>query len=193
MIKFMLLKPDNSGFFLCFIFIGTVFCTSKINYTTMRNLLLAGIIGAAFTVSCSTAKTAQSDRADFLKLKGDWQITSVNYDNNYKIKPFDEGADAQCFVGSHWRLIPNNWTGSYTINGGGSCPSVIQPIKFEVTNGNEFKFKKLMEGSKAKAVTAGYSLNLISQTTDQFSLEQNIPSGGENVRVVYNFERTGMK
>ncbi len=50
-----------------------------------------------------------------------------------------------------------------------------------------------MEGSKAKAVTAGYSLNLVSQTADGFSLEQNIPSGGENVRVVYNFERTGMK
>lgn len=159
----------------------------------MKNLLLAGIIGAAMTVSCSTAKTAQADRADFLKLKGDWEITSVNYDKNFKVKPFDEGADAQCFVGSHWRLIPNNWTGSYTLNGGGDCPSVIQPIKFEVSNSNEFKFKKLMEGSKAKAVTAGYSLNLISQTTDQFSLEQNIPSRGENVRIVYNFERTGMK
>ena len=159
----------------------------------MKNLLFAGIIGAALTVSCSTAKTAQSNKAEFSKLKGDWQITSVNYDNNFKVKPFDEGADAQCFVGSHWRLIPNNWTGSYTIDGKGNCPSVIQPIKFEVVNGNEFKFKKMLEGSKAKAVTMGYSLNLISQTTDQFTLEQNIPSNGENVRVVYNFERTSMK
>lgn len=159
----------------------------------MKNLLLAGIFGAAMTISCSTAKTAQADRAEFLKMKGDWEITSVNYDKNYKVKPFDEGADAQCFVGSHWRLIPNNWSGSYTMNGGGDCPSVIQPIKFEVTNGNEFKFKKMLEGSKAKSVTVGYSLNLISQTTDSFSLEQNIPSNGENVRVVYNFSRTGMK
>ncbi len=159
----------------------------------MKNLLLAGIFGAAMTISCSTAKTAQADRAEFLKMKGDWEITSVNYDKNYKVKPFDEGADAQCFVGSHWRLIPNNWSGSYTMNGGGDCPSVIQPIKFEVTNGNEFKFKKMLEGSKAKSVTVGYSLNLISQTTDSFSLEHNIPSNGENVRVVYNFARTGMK
>jgi hypothetical protein len=162
------------------------------NFITMKNLLLAGILGA-FTLSCSTAKTAQSNRAEFLKLKGDWELTSVNYDNNYKVKPFDEGADAQCFVGSHWRLIPNNWSGSYTLNGGGACPSVIQPIKFEVVNGNEFKFKKLLEGSKAKAVTEGYSLNLISQTEDNFSLEQNVPAAGENVRVVYNFARTGMK
>lgn len=159
----------------------------------MKNALLVGILGAAMSISCSTAKTAQSNKAEFLKLKGDWQVTSVVYDKNFKVKPFDEGADAQCFVGSHWRLIPNNWTGSYTLNGGGECPSVIQPIKFEVVNGNEFKFKKMLEGSKAKAVTVGYSLNLISQTTDGFSLEQNIPSNGENVRVVYNFARTGMK
>ena len=158
----------------------------------MKNLLLAGILGAAMSVSCSTAKTAQSNKAEFLKLKGNWEIASVDYDKNFKVKPFDEGADAQCFVGSQWRLIPNNWTGSYTLNGGGACPSVIQPIKFEVVNGSEFKFKKLLEGSKAKAVTVGYSLNLVSQTADGFSLEQNISSDGENVRIVYNFVRSGM-
>lgn len=162
----------------------------------MKNLLLAGIVGAIMSVSCSTvktAKTAQSDRVEFLKLKGDWEVTSVDYDKNFKVKPFDEGADAKCFVGSHWRLIPNNYSGSYTLSGGGACPSVIEPIKFEVVNGTEFKFKKLLEGSKAKAVTVGYSLNLISQTTDSFSLEQNVPSGSDNVRIVYNFARTGMK
>lgn len=158
----------------------------------MKNLLLAGILGAAISVSCSTAKTAQSNKAEFLKLKGNWEIASVDYDKNFKVKPFDEGADAQCFVGSQWKLIPNNWTGSYALNGGGDCPSVMQPIKFEVVNGSEFKFKKLLEGSKAKAVTVGYSLNLVSQTADGFSLEQNIPSDGENVRIVYNFVRSGM-
>lgn len=159
----------------------------------MKNLLLTGILGAGILASCSTAKTAQANRAEFLKLKGDWEITSVDYDKAYRVKPFDEGADAQCFVGSHWRLIPNNYAGSYVLNGGGSCPSVTQPIKFEVVNGNEFKFKKLLEGSKAKAVVSGYSLQLENQSTDQFSLVQNIPSNGENVRVVYNFQRTGMK
>lgn len=158
----------------------------------MKNILLAGIFGAALTVSCSTAKTAQSNRAEFLQLKGDWQITSVDYDKNFSVKPFDEGADAQCFVGSQWKLIPNNYSGSYTLNGGGDCPSVMQPIKFEVVNGNEFKFKKLIEGTKAKAVTSGYSLNLASQTASTFSLEQNIPANGQNVRVVYNFSKSGM-
>lgn len=155
----------------------------------MKNFLLAGIVGAALSVSCSTAKTAQNNRAEFLKLKGDWQITSVNYDHNYKLKPFDEGADAQCWVGSQWKLVPNNWTGSYSINGSGDCPSVTQPIKFEVINGTQFQFKKIADGTKAKQNLAGYTLNLLSQGETSFSLEQNIPSGGENVRIVYNFEK----
>lgn len=164
----------------------------------MKKLLFAGMLGASvFAVSCSgvkNAKTAQNQRSEFLKMKGDWQIVSVNYDKQFKVKPFDDGIDAQCFVGSHWRLIPNNWTGAYTVNGGGTCGTgFTQPIKIDVVSGNTFNFKKIAEGTKAKQNTAGYTLTLTSQTTDQFSLEQNIPFDGENVRVVYNFERTGMK
>lgn len=163
----------------------------------MKKLLLAGMLGTSlFAVSCSSvnkAATSQNQRADFLTMKGDWQIVSVDYEKGYKIKPFDEGADAQCFVGSHWRLIPNNWTGAYTLNGGGNCPAITQPIKFEVKNGNTFMFKKIASGTKAKQNTAGYTLTLINQTTDQFSLEQDVPFEGGNVKVVYNFERAGMK
>ncbi|SIQ90303.1 Lipocalin-like domain-containing protein [Chryseobacterium sp. RU37D] len=164
----------------------------------MKKLLLAGMLGTSlFAVSCSTvnnAKTAQNQRSEFLKMKGDWQIVSIDYDKKFKIKPFDDGVDAQCFVGSHWRLIPNNWTGAYTLNGGGTCGTgFTQPIKVDVVSGNTFNFKKIANGTKAKQNTVGYTLNLVNQTTDQFSLEQNIPFEGENVRVVYNFERAGMK
>ncbi|KFF73810.1 hypothetical protein HX13_17530 [Chryseobacterium sp. P1-3] len=163
----------------------------------MKKLLLAGMLGTSlFAVSCSSvnkAATSQNQRAEFLKLKGDWQIVSVDYEKGYKIKPFDEGADAQCFVGSHWRLIPNNWTGAYTLNGGGNCPAITQPIKFEIKNGDTFMFKKIAAGTKAKQNTAGYTLTVINQTTDQFSLQQDVPFEGGSVKVVYNFQRTGMK
>ncbi|MGK6341893.1 hypothetical protein ACMGDK_06610 [Chryseobacterium sp. DT-3] len=163
----------------------------------MKKLLLAGMIGTSlFAVSCSSVKkaeTSQNQRAEYLKLKGDWQIVSVDYEKGFKIKPFDEGADAQCFVGSHWRLIPNNYTGAYTLNGGGACPSLTRPIKFEVKDGNTFLFKKIAEGTKAKENTVGYSLTITNQSTDQFSLVQSVPFDGSTVQVVYNFQRTGMK
>lgn len=162
----------------------------------MKSLLISGMAAAALCVSCnavSTAKTAQSNRSEYLKLKGDWQITSVDYDKAFKIKPFDEGADAQCFVGSTWHLIPNNYTGSYTLNGGGDCPSVTQPIKFEVLSGTSFQFKKLDSGVKAKTVTSGYALNLVNQTDSSFTLEQNVPFDGQTIRVLYNFSKISNK
>lgn len=161
----------------------------------MKKLLLACIVGTSlFTVSCSGVKKAgeaQSQRSEFLKMKGDWQIVSIDYDKAYKIKPFDEGADAKCFIGSHWRFIPNNYSGSYTLDGGGSCPKLIQPIKIDIKS-NVFTFKKIAEGTKAKQNTAGYTLNVIEKGTDEFSLEQNVPFEGNTIKVVYNFQRTGM-
>lgn len=166
----------------------------------MKKIFLLGVLGSTLLMtSCKTnttnnsgnvsAQEAQTTRAQALKMKGTWQIASVNYDKSFKIKPFDEGADAQCFVGSQWKLIPNNYTGTYTLNGGGDCPSVSQPISFEVTKNNEFRFKKLIPGSKAKAVTAGYVLDLRNLSQDQFTLVQNVAFEGQNLTVSYNFQK----
>lgn len=158
----------------------------------MKKLLLAGVI-ALFAISCSSVQQAapenQTTRAEALKFKGDWEITSVNYEKGFKIKPFDEGADAQCFVGSQWKLIPNNYTGSYTIKGGDTCPNVVQPITFEITKDNEFRFKKVNANVKAKNVVAGYILQFEKQDANSFTLVQNIPFEGQYLKVYYNFSR----
>ena len=159
--------------------------------SNMKNFLLAGFIDlfVIFFSSVKQAETDQTQRAEVLKLKGDWQIASVNYEKGYKIKPFDEGADAQCFVGSEWKLVPNNYTGNYTINGTDSCPSVTQPIKFEITKNNEFKFKKINTDVKAKNVVSGYVLEFEKQDTNSFTLVQNVAFEGKILKVYYNFVR----
>ncbi len=163
----------------------------------MKKLIIAGFMGVAlFTTSCSSANSAQSsstEKMDASKLKGDWEVVSIDYDKKFKIKPFDEGADVKCFMNSHWRLIPNNNTGAITLAGGKDCPAVTRPIKFDLTKDNEFRFKKIVDGTKAKANVEGYSLLLTNQAMDQFSLEQNVPFEGENIKVVYNLQRTAMK
>ena len=155
----------------------------------MKKILLAGILGTTFLVSCSTAKQAQASRADFMKLKGSWEISSVDYDKQYKIKLFDEGADAQCFVGSQWNLIPNNNTGSYALAGGGDCPTITRAIKFDVSKDKEFSFKVIDAGVKAKNVTAGYVLDFQNQTPTSFTLVQNVPFEGKILKVYYNFTK----
>ena len=161
----------------------------------MKKILLAGLV-ALFTISCSSVKQAEkpeTSRAEVLQLKGDWQITSVNYEKGFKIKPFDEGADAQCFVGSQWKLIPNNYSGSYTINGSATCPEVNQPIKFEITKDNEFKFKKVNADVKAKNVVSGYVLQFEKQDANSFTLVQNVAFEGNVLKVYYNFEKINTK
>ncbi|PIE50912.1 MAG: hypothetical protein CSA38_00820 [Flavobacteriales bacterium] len=155
----------------------------------MKKLLLVGFLGALALTSCSTikkGKQAQQDRAAFLKMKGDWVLTSVQNSKNFRIKPFNEGVDAKCFEGSQWKLVPNNYTGSYTLT---NCKSVTQPIKFEVVDGNTFQFKRVHADVKAKSVIAGYKLMLIERSENTFSLKQSIPFDGEVVNVIYNFQR----
>ena len=130
----------------------------------MKKVLLTGMIGTLFAVSCSSANQAQNARADFMKLKGSWEISSVDYDKQCKIKPFDEGADAQCFVGSQWNLVPNNNTGSYALAGGGDCPTVTRAIKFDVSKDNFptaclMIFKKLdnVTNNNSSSKNGGYS------------------------------------
>lgn len=155
----------------------------------MKKVLLTGMIGTLFAVSCSSANQAQNARADFMKLKGSWEISSVDYEKGYKIKPFDEGADAQCFVGSQWNLVPNNNTGSYALAGGGDCPTVTRAIKFDVSKDKEFSFKVIDAGVKAKNVTAGYVLDFQNQTPTSFTLVQNVPFEGKILKVYYNFTK----
>ena len=155
----------------------------------MKKVLLTGMIGTLIAVSCSSANQAQNARADFMKLKGSWEISSVDYDKQCKIKPFDEGADAQCFVGSQWNLVPNNNTGSYALAGGGDCPTVTRAIKFDVNSEKQFSFKVIDAGVKAKNVTAGYVLDFQNQTPTSFTLVQNVPFEGKILKVYYNFTK----
>ncbi|MFC4162102.1 lipocalin family protein [Epilithonimonas zeae] len=168
----------------------------------MRKLIL-GILGIAFfATSCSSTKNASSSdgsvsagqaqtvRAEVMKLKGEWSISDVDYNKSFKIKPFDEGADINCFVGSSWKLVPNNYTGAYTLNGGGDCPMRTQAITFSVDKYSNVSIKKVGEGEKAKHVSAGYMLRLENPTENSFTLVQSVNADGSPMDVRYNFVRT---
>ncbi len=163
----------------------------------MRKLIFLGMIGGALiSTSCSSNKTgvsageAQTVRSEVMKLKGEWTISDVDYNKSFKIKPFDEGADINCFVGSSWKLIPNNYTGTYTLNGGGDCPARTQAITFSVDKFSNVSIKKVGEGEKAKRVSAGYMLKLENPTESSFTLVQSVNADGSPMDVRYNFVRT---
>ena len=158
--------------------------------SNMKKFLLAGVM-ALFAISCSSVKqaeTAQTQRSEVLKLKGDWQITSVNYEKGYKIKPFDEGADAQCFVGSQWKFVSNNNKGNMALTKA-NCVAFSSPITWFVNDKGQFVLKVLDAGIKAKKVRDGYVLNLANQTATSFQLIDKIDVGGKMTDVVYQFQK----
>lgn len=145
-----------------------------------------------FSISCSASKELTQAHEKIIsvgKLKGTWKLINIRYRKSFRVKPFDEGIDAKCFVGSIWKLIPNNYTGFYSLNHANDCLVFTRQIRFEIINGNQFRFKKLIEGQKAKNISTGYVLNLVNQTPSSFTLEQDIVFDGEIVKINYSFQK----
>lgn len=164
----------------------------------MKKIFLLGMVsGYLLAVSCSSKNPAtntgemQIVRSDVMKLKGQWNLSNVDYDKNYSIKPFDEGVSINCFVGSSWTLIPNNYTGSYELHGSSSsCLEKTQKITFSVDKNSVVSIKKLDEGEKAKKVSFGYQLILENPTENSFTLLQSVNADGKTLNIRYNFIRT---
>ncbi|MYY27364.1 lipocalin family protein [Elizabethkingia anophelis] len=132
---------------------------------------------------------AQASGYNKSTLKGTWQITKVDYDNNYKIKPFDEGVDIKCFIGSEWKFVPNNNTGSYSVSNADCQNNILTLFKFNVTPNGEFSFKKTPKGIKAKTIIGGYFLQLQNQNQDSFELVQSLNDDSTPVNVLYYFKK----
>ncbi|RRQ46339.1 lipocalin family protein [Chryseobacterium sp. SC28] len=163
----------------------------------MKKIFFLGLVGVSLlATSCSSKKSgvsagqAQMLRSEVMKLKGQWDVSSIDYNKDYSIKPFDEGVGITCFVGSSWTFVPNNYTGSYSLHGGAGCPEKTQPITFSVDKTGVVSIKKIDEGEKAKQVSAGYKLMLENPTEDTFTLVQSVNADGTRIDIRYNFVRT---
>ena len=121
-------------------------------------------------------------------LKGNWTISSVTYPGSdyIKVTSFDV-ADSQCFEGSTWNFVSNSNKGNMNLTKAG-CPSFSSPIVWTITKEGTFTLK-ITEGEKAKRVTQGYFLQLRNQTESSFQLVDNVSVGGQNVEVVYQFQK----
>lgn len=158
----------------------------------MKKFIIASLFFGAMMSSCTNTKYL----ADNEKLmRGDWTITDVSVDgineNYVDITVFDE-AKSKCFQGSHWHLVQNNASGTYTLNGGSGCPSGTTKIKWFITeeNGNlYYNFKKIYDGEKPKNVVDGYKMRVASNSGSTFILEQKMMFEGKPISVFYTFTK----
>ena len=155
--------------------------------TNIKFILLLPVLFLVF--SCKTNTATKVDNATERALKGDWEITSVKYPGSdvIKVNSFNI-ADAQCMVGSQWKLVSNNNTGTMIVQKSG-CPSFESPITWFINKDGNFVMKILDTGEKAKRVQEGYILTVSNISENNFDLIDKINVGGKMTDVVYSFRR----
>ncbi len=134
--------------------------------------------------SCSSSK----DTATKGNLSGSWVISDIQVDvpNDYKVVNVFDEAPYQDFKGSVWNLVRNG-KGSFTL-ANGKKEDIYWSINGKGVDAN-FQFKKL-NGEKAKDVTEGYRLPVVSVSEQQFVVNSPVLlADGSTKNITYTFTR----
>lgn len=139
--------------------------------------------------ACKSNPTTSLDKKAEVAMKGTWEVSSVSYPGSDVIAVNSFGiADSKCFVGSNWKFVSNNNTGTMAIQKR-DCPSFSSPITWYINKEGNFVMKVLDAGERAKRVREGYVLRVANQTATSFQLVDRINVAGNSADVVYQFVR----
>src|SRR5690606_8780826 len=148
----------------------------------MKKVLALGVLSLAM-FSCKTATSTKNDVATQVKLKGEWTLVDVKYPSGYKVTSFDV-ADAKCFEGSQWKMIPNNNSGTVTLNNPDNCPSFNSRIIWNIKLDCMFNLKFLSQENPIH-VTTCYVLTASTLTDTSFEVIDN----STEATIVYSYEK----
>jgi len=157
----------------------------------MKKIIFSSLL-CLLILSCKSSSSAAGtnlDKKAEVAIKGTWEIASVSYPGSdvISVNSFDI-ADSKCFIGSNWKFVSNNNTGTMAIQKR-DCPSFSSPITWYINKEGNFVMKVLNAGEKAKRVREGYVLRVANQTDGSFQLVDRITVGGSSADVVYQFIR----
>lgn len=151
----------------------------------MKKFIALGLISLA-VVSCKPTMDSKSQ----VGIKGNWTLTKVSNlgGDLVKVNSFNI-AESKCFIGSQWKFVSNNNSGTVALTQGGECPAFENSFKWTISPTGEFNFKFVDQGVKAKHVTTGYSLKVANQSESSFQLVDKIYTAGKSSDVIYQFEK----
>jgi len=131
-----------------------------------------------------------------LLLKGEWSLDKVSYtrDGIFEVTLFND-ATAECFTGSTWSFIPNNHTGSYTVNPDVCSQTGKRNFRFTVFKSDTdgayaFMFKHI--DSKKKDIredNQGYRMALKKLEENTMTLIQMTTVEGKPFGIVMDFNK----
>ena len=157
-----------------------------------RNTVIC-IILSCLLAACSVSKEGRSIKKS---INGAWTLQTINIEGiqtKFTAKVFNE-ADFNCFIGSSWKFVSNNSTGSYSLTGGTpGCQTLTRNIRWSVyePKGEEkkFQFKRLDEKKDPLDENDGFRLSVTSISETAMQLKSDITFEGKAGSILYNFEK----
>ena len=141
--------------------------------------------------SCSASKTVRTSKK---VIKGSWTLNAVNYDrtNTLKVDLLNDSS-SKCFEGSTWQFIPNNNTGTYTINNSG-CSTGVRHFIFTIAETDAanglYSFLLKPTNEKGKSETnKGYRLRLMQLSENSMQWQQTVNANGKPFSITMNFSK----
>src|SRR5699024_234709 len=139
---------------------------------TFQLFCMMGII-ALFLGGCVAQQGTSTPSAASWRngVKGQWTLNSVekqNFPAGATVKSIFDEAAIDCFIGSNWNLSGSGKRAITFSQSSNTCnPGAVHDIFCSINQdkgatSTQFIFKKIMPGDRAKDVTIGYSLDLIS-------------------------------
>ncbi len=154
----------------------------------MRKILILLFV-STLLLSCGSSKIVRTSKKI---IKGDWTINSITYDTNgtYKVSLFND-VSKECFEGTTWHFIPNNFTGNYTVNNS-NCKMGERYFRFNIqevdkeTGLYSFLFKPTNEKYKSED-NRGFRLKLSQLSDTNMQWQQKVQVDGKPFIININF------
>ncbi|WP_445957250.1 lipocalin family protein [Yeosuana sp.] len=142
-------------------------------------------------ISCGSSKTIRDSKKT---IKGDWTLSTITYSKTgkYNVTLLND-TSKDCFEGSTWQFVPNNNTGTYSINEP-SCSTGVRNFVFTIQEENaatglyDFLLKPTNEKSKSDT-NQGFRLSLKSLSETAMQWQQTVMVDGEYFIINMNFTK----
>ncbi|MBL4746563.1 MAG: lipocalin family protein [Flavobacteriaceae bacterium] len=156
----------------------------------MKKTILVLLVSIILSSCGGTKVIRQSKKV----MKGAWELSSITYSEsgNFNVRIFND-LTAACFKGSTWNFIPNNNSGSYTIDQGTCEPGTrnfifkIQEINVQ-TDLYDFLLKPTDVNHKSDS-NQGYRLWLEQLSAETMKWRQTVTLEGKPFHIYMNFNK----
>ncbi|WP_054852518.1 lipocalin family protein [Olleya sp. ITB9] len=139
--------------------------------------------------SCGSTKVVRESRKT---IKGSWVLNSINYSQpgTYNVTLLND-TSKECFEQSTWQFIPNNYSGTYTINNA-NCNTGERYFNFTIQEVDQttglYSFLLKPTDAKGKSDTnQGFRLTLAQLSETNMTWEQTLTVDGKPFTINMNF------